>query len=252
MSVHHPAQTRAPAHLSAGLLLVALAGLGGSPGQAAPAPDAQALSGVWWTADDDPKLLPADGKPLPFTTEGKHRYEQNLAGLKSGALVDQAVHLCLPEGMPRAMTSAYPFRIIQSPGQVTFVHEANRAYRMVRMADKHADPDIWDPAYMGEGIGKWQGDALIIDSTNFKADRIFLDATGLPASDQLHLVESLKLLDGGKRLEETITITDPGVFSRPWTTRRTYQRRDDIQVRTDWVCGEPHRDLSSVKGAPSK
>ena len=232
--------------------LIAGAAFTGVASAAASAPASPSIAGVWWTNVYEPRLLPADGKPLPFTAEGKRRYEQTVAGLNSGAIIDQAIHLCLPEGMPRAMTSAYPFQIVQTPGQVTFVQEANRAYRTVRLSDKHADPDIWDPAFMGEPIAKWQGDTLVIDSTNFKADKIYLDSTGLPASDGLHLVEQVRLLDGGKTLEDRITVSDPAIFSRPWTARRTYQRRDEVQVRTDWVCGEPHRDVSSVKSARAK
>ena len=218
------------------------------PGVADPA----AFSGVWVTTSQSLALVPADGKPLPFTTSGKALYQGNVSGLKNGKITDEAVHLCLPEGMPRAMTSPYPMQIISTPDQFTFFHESNRAFRMVRLADKHADPDVWDPSYMGEGIAKWQGDTLVIDSTNFKSDRIYLDATGLPASDQLHLVERIRTLDGGARLEDRITIEDPAVFSRAWTAVRVFERRDDIKVRTDWVCGEKHRDLTALKTRSSK
>ena len=219
---------------------------------AAPPSDPRALSGVWWTATYAPRLLPDGATALPFTGQGKARYAANMADLKSGKAVDEAVHLCVPEGMPRAMTGAYPFQIIQSKGQVTFVHEANRAYRNVRLAATHADPDVWDPSYMGEGIARWDGDVLVIDSANFKADKIYLDSTGVPVSEGLHLVERIRLLDGGRRLEDVMTISDPAIFIHPWSARRVFERRDDIQVKTDWVCGEPHRDISSVKGTAAR
>ena len=208
--------------------------------------NAHDLAGVWWTKTYQPRLLPMEGKALPFTAEGRARYEKIADGLKSGAIVDRAVYLCLPEGMPRAMTSAYPFQIMMTPGQVTFAHEANRASRMVSFADKHADPDVWDPSYMGDGIAKWNGDTLVIDSTNFKAERIYLDASGLPVSDKLQLLERIKLFDGGKQLENLITVTDPVIFAKPWTARLTFERRDDIELKTDWVCGEPQRDVAAV------
>jgi hypothetical protein len=207
------------------------------------------LAGVWWARTYQPRLLPTDGKPLPFTQEGRSRYEKIAGGLKNGSIVDEAVHTCLPEGMPRAMTSAYPFQIMVTPGQITFAHQANRAYRIVRFTDRHEDPNVWDPAYMGDGIAKWDGDTLIIDSTNFKSDRIYLDSSGLPASDQLHLVERLKLIDGGKELEDLITIEDPVIFTKPWTARLKFSRRDDIQLKTDWVCGEKH-SLPAARAQP--
>jgi hypothetical protein len=206
---------------------------------------------MWWTRTYQPRLLPADGQPLPFTAEGRARYETVAAGLKAGTVRDDAVYLCLPEGMPRAMTSAYPFQIIVTPGQITFAHEANRAYRIVSLDQEHADPKKWDPSYMGDAVGHWDRDTLVIDSTNFKADRIYLDATGLPASDQLHLIEHLRLVDRN-RLEELITIDDPVVFTKPWTARLTFARHDEIQLKTDWVCGEKHRDVSAIIGRAAK
>lgn len=222
------------------------------PGSAASGASPRDLAGVWWTTAYRPRLVPADGKPIPFSAEGRARYAATMAGLKSGALVDQTDYLCLPPGMPRAMTSAYPFQIMTTPGFAVFAYEANRAYRLVRFTDKHANPDTWDPSYMGESIASWRGDTLVVDSANFKADKIYLDATGIPASDRLHLIERLRLLNGGKELEEVVTIEDPGMFTRPWTVRMRYRRRDDIQLRTDWVCGEPHRDVSAIIGAVAK
>jgi len=204
------------------------------------------LSGVWWTKAYQPKLAPDHGHPLPFTPEGRRLYAANIKGLKDHSIVDQAAFSCVPEGMPRAMTSAYPFQIIQTAQQLVFAHEANRAYRIVMLTDKHADAKVWDPSYMGDGIGRWDGDTLVIDSTNFKSDAIYLDSTGLPASDKLHLVERIKLTDGGKRLEDRITVDDPTIFTRPWTARRTFERRGDIKVGVDWVCGEPHRNVTAI------
>lgn len=225
-----------------------LAGLAASTTPAAAAaPDPHDLAGVWWNQAAPPRLAPLDRSALPFTAEGRARYDKTVAGLKDGSIVDQAVRLCLPEGMPRAMTSAYPFQIMMTPGQVTFVHEANPFYRTVRISDTHADPEEWDPSYMGEGIARWQGDTLVVDSTNFKSEKIYLDGSGLPASDRLHLVEHIKLLGGGKQLEELITVDDPVIFTHPWTARIRFERRPDIALKTDNVCGEPHRDLAALR-----
>ena len=227
----------------AGALAAALVALA-QPAPAQVTPAAAAFRGVWWTDHYERLLRPSDGTALPFTPAGRAAYEHNKSGLKDGTVVDQANYLCLPEGMPRAMTSAYPFQILMTPGQVTFAHEANRAYRIVAFTDKHADPKVWDPSFMGDGIAHWEGATLVMDSTNIKADKIYLDASGLPTSDKLHLIE--RITTSGKQLEDAITIDDPDMFTQPWTVRRGYKRRDDIQLRTDWVCGEKHRDVSAI------
>ncbi len=208
---------------------------------------------VWWTRVHESRLKPADGQPLPFTGAGRARYQKTIVDLKSGAVVDNAAYLCLSQGMPRAMSSAFPFQIVITPGQVTFLYEENRAYRIVNIASRRADPAVWDPSYMGDAIARWSDDhGLVIDSTNFKSEKMYLDATGVPVSDKLHLVERFSLKNGGTELEDLITIDDPVIFTRTWTARRTYARRDDTELQTDWVCGEKHRDVSAVAGAVAK
>ncbi len=156
---------------------------------------------------------------------------------------------CLPPGVPRIMAAPYPFRIVQTRGQVTFQYEMNRVYRIVRMDTGHANPDIWDPSYTGEAVGHWEKDTLVIDTVNFN-DQTFLDRSGLPHSEQLHVVERLRKIHGGRQLEALINIDDPVMYTTPWTTRLVYEWRPDIRVQGDWVCDEKHRDLSQVKGIP--
>ncbi len=245
MTDHHLASKIQPRRVQAAALVGVITAIVGSADLARAA--TPALSGVWLRVDSNQELR-ADGKEgLPFTPRGLAEYTRIKADLKSGKLQDLTTELCLPEGMPRALLGPYPMQIITTPGQITFAHEANRAFRTVQLTKAHADPAIWDPSYMGDGIGTWQGDTLKIDSTNFKSDQIYLDATGLPASPRLHVVENIRLTQNGQQLEDVVTIDDPDTFTRPWTSRQVFVRRPDIDLRTDWVCGEPHRDLSQLK-----
>ncbi len=209
----------------------------------------QHFSGVWINTRPLQQVRPIEGGAVPLTAEGRARYEAIRAGRKSGQSIDEARHVCLPEGMPRALSSPYPMQIMVTPGQVTFFHEANRAYRMVHLDRPHADPGVWDPTYMGEGTGRYSAGVLVIDSINYKDERVFLDESGLPVSAALHLTEQLRLLDNGRTLEDVVTIDDPLNYSRSWQLRFLFSRRDDVQVRTDWVCGEVHRSLQSLHKA---
>jgi hypothetical protein len=81
---------------------------------------------------------------------------------------DPASH-CLTSGMPAMMLSAgYPFEIFQSAGQVTFTKE-NGSVRRVRMRRDHQDQDD-GPLYMGDSIGHWEGDVLVVDTVNLRGD----------------------------------------------------------------------------------
>ena len=233
--------------------LIVTLGLAAASGSAVSAqPSASRFRGVWQIDPYTSRLVPDDGTSLPFTPEGRALYRAKIEGLRRGSIVDQAEFSCVPQGMPRAMMSPYPFQIVTAAGQLVFAYEQNRAYRNINFATVHADPKVWDPSYMGDGIASWQGDVLVVDTTNIKADAIFLDPSGLAASDKLHVVEHLKLVVGGGRLEDTITVDDPTIFTKPWTARLTFRRQANVQVRPDWVCGEQHRDVSAVIGGKAR
>jgi hypothetical protein len=212
-------------------------------GAASAAPD---ISDVWWAKTYSLALRPMDGSPLPLTAQGRAKFEASRAAIKRDKKLDTGKYLCTPIGVPRAMLTAYPIQILQTPQQTTIFLEQNRDPRIVKMTGKHADPKFWDPSYMGESIGHWEGDTLVIDTTNFNP-KTFIDGTGLPHSDKLHVVERLRPVDGGKRLVDEITVDDPVMFTHPWKAQVSFERRPDIRIRTDWICGEPHRDISSVK-----
>jgi hypothetical protein len=209
---------------------------------------AAGLSGVWWASDYSARLVPVDGGPVPFTAQGRALYADNALGLHKDPGFDKAHALCVPQGIPRVLGAPYPFEIEQSHGQVVFIHEANRAFRIVLLRPTHADPEIWDPSYMGEGIGRWEQGVLVIDTKNFNA-KTWLDDSGLPHGAQLHTVERLRTLDGGRELEDLVTIEDPAVFTKPWSARFLFRRAPEVAIVTDWVCGEAHRDVSAVHGA---
>jgi hypothetical protein len=79
------------------------------------------------------------------------------------------------------------------------------------------DPDVAVQSFNGESIGRWEGDTLVIDTTNFVDSHHWIqDRLGIPASDALHIVERVKMLEGGNRLEMQITLTDPKVFKGDW------------------------------------
>jgi hypothetical protein len=221
-------------------------GLAGGPAVAA-APPTPDISGVYWaTTTYSAKIQPVGGGDLPYTPAGKAAYEKNIAALKSGELVDTARRFCVPDGVPRILATPYPLEFIQTPGQTTIIYEMNHAIRVVAM-DKPMPKDeelIPYPYYDGHSVGHWEGDTLVIESAGFN-DKTFLDATGAPHSDAMKTVERLRKT--GNQLEDVVTVHDPDMFTRDWSARFVYRQRTDIRLQ-DYVCGEKHRDISSVSG----
>jgi hypothetical protein len=206
------------------------------------------ISGTYWATEYSAKIAPLGGGELPLTADGKAAYEVNIAGLKDGSIKDVARKYCVADGLPRLLASPYPFEILQAPpGQITMVHELNHQIRAITM-DKPL-PSSKEmaalPLYNGHSAGRFEGDVLVIQSAGFNGGT-FLDATGAPHTDELKTTERVRKT-GPTELEDVITIHDPDYYDKDWQARFVYALRNDLRLE-DYVCGEKHRDLSSVKG----
>jgi hypothetical protein len=192
-----------------------------------------------------------DGSPIPFTPKGRDAFVKNQAGLKDGTIQDAARRFCVPDGVPRILATPYPFQIFQSPGFTTIVYEQNHVFRTVQMDKKvPTDDDLAAyPYYSGNSFGHWEGDTLVVVTKGFN-EKTFIDASGVPHSDQLRVTERIRKVNGGKQLEDIAMIEDPVDFAKPWTARFTYDLHPEVRIETGWVCGEKHRDISRVKGVP--
>ena len=228
---------------SASAILFALSALSGSAyGET---PD---ISGTYWANEYRAKIQIVGGDDLPLTTAGKEAYEKNIAGLKDGFIIDIARRYCVPDGLPRALATPYPFQIFQAPpGQITIIHELNHQIRVIAMDQPMpSEKELTTlPYYNGHSVGHFEGDTLVIETAGFN-EKTFVDATGAPHTDEMRSVERIRRISPTE-LEDVITIRDPKYYSRDWQARFVYRLRNDVWLE-DYVCGEPHRDLSSVAG----
>jgi hypothetical protein len=215
---------------------------------AAPAHAAPDIFGTFWATRYDSKIQIVGGGELPLTAEGKAAYEMNIAGLKDGSITDAARKFCVPDGLPRVLAGPYPFEIINAPrAQITFIYELNHQVRPVAM-DKPLPSDkelIPYPYFNGHSVGHYDGDTLVIETAGFN-EKTFIDATGAPHTDEMHTFERVRRISPTE-IEDVITIHDPQYYTHDWQARFVYQQREDVWLQ-DYVCGEPHRDISSVAG----
>ena len=206
------------------------------------------ISGTYWATEYRAKIQIAGGGELPLTAAGKEAYEKNVAGLKDGSIIDATRKYCVPDGVPRVLATPYPFAIFQvPPGQVTIIHELNHQIRVIAMDKPLPSEDELTtlPYYNGHSVGHFDGDTLVVETAGFN-EKTFLDATGAPHTDELRTVERIRRISATE-LEDVITIHDPKYYTRDWQARFVYTLRDDVWLE-GYVCGEPHRDLSSVVG----
>ena len=127
---------------------------------------------------------------------------------------------CYLPGTPRAMYMPYPFQIVQGQNKIQMAFAFTNASRVIHL-DKAAGPP--DDTYMGHSVGHWDGEALVVDVTNFNGKNWF-DRAGNFHSDALHLVERFTLMTPDV-IRYEVTVEDPKVFTRPWRVSMPIYRR---------------------------
>jgi hypothetical protein len=157
-----------------------------------------------------------EGNEIPYTPAGLAKKKENQA---NWIKLDPEIKCYLP-GVPRATYMPYPFQISQSKSAIFFAYEYAGAVRNIYMKDPGPAPtDSW----MGQSVGKWEGDTLVIDVTALD-DRTWFDRAGNHHSEKLHVVERYTPM-GPDHLMYEATIEDPKTFTRPWKISMPLYRR---------------------------
>jgi hypothetical protein len=206
------------------------------------------ISGVYWANQYNAKIELVGGGELPLNEEGMAAYQANMAGLEDGSIADIARMRCVPDGLPRALATPYPFEIVQAPpGQVLMIHELNHQIRVIALdqPQQSAEELLPYPWFNGHSVAHWEDDTLVIETAGFN-DRTFVDATGAPHSDQMMTTERVRRTSPTE-LEIVITVNDPIYYTEDWQARFVYALRNDARIE-DYICGHEHRDISHIPG----
>ena len=139
---------------------------------------------------------------------------------------------CFPPGVPRIYLQPFPMEIIQQPNRVLIIYEFDHLIRQVWMDGRAHLKDL-PGTWMGDSIGKWEGDTLVVDTTGFN-DKTWVDRAGHPHSEDLHVVERLKKTDA-KTLQIDILMDDPMAYTKPWGGRLDYTLRSDWNI-SELIC----------------
>ena len=163
--------------------------------------------------------------------------------LQSKGAEDNATANCLPPGMPGIMGQPYPMEFLLTPGKVTIVIEAYQQVRHI-YTDGRALPADPDPKFHGTSVGRWDGDALVVESVGFSP--LTQLAANLPHSGKMRILERFRLSDPDTMTIET-TITDPGVLTAAYTSNRTLRRHRDWTI-AEYICEENNRNFVDQSG----
>jgi hypothetical protein len=149
-----------------------------------------------------------------MTPEGMRLFARNKKGIADSDPKIDMVLSCMPSGFPRSAMGTQPLAIFQSPKALAMAGEPTTGVaHLIYIGAVHAMG--LPPQIEGDAVAHWEGGTLVVDTVNI-FDGNFLDGGGIPHSKALHVVQRLHLADGGNRLEETLVIDDPVVFTQPW------------------------------------
>ena len=213
---------------------------------------ARNISGAWVPMGAgrgvDPKIAPPPATPIVLKPEYAKPIEARRAAeaeaTKRGEPVATPAVLCLPYGMPRMMTVAsYPIEILQTPGQITIVTEAFSEVRRVYLDEAQLPIDEVPPGFYGHSVGRWDGDALVIDTVGIKESVPSYNM--LPHSDRMRITERIRLITPDV-LHDQITIDDPVVLEKPFTYTLGYRRLPNYKM-VEFVC-ENNREYIDEQG----
>ena len=184
----------------------------------------------------------------PLKSPFKEKYEKIVGDAAQGKVAFDPAALCLPPGMPRMMGATYGMEVLQTAGQVTITSEWQAASRRIWTdGRKHPDPEEALPTYAGHSIGHWEGDVLVVDTTQVRDDTL-IDQSGLMHSEAMQISERFSSPQPGL-LQDEITVTDPTVYTTPWTQVRRYRFRPELNLQ-EYVCEENNRNVGP-NGEPS-
>ena len=174
-------------------------------------------------------VVQGDGR-IPYTAEALAIKQENAANW-----IDRDPELkCYLPGVPRAMYMPYPFNITQGPTKVHIGYEFANAARTIHLDEVDGPPtDLW----MGHSLGRWEGDTLVVDVTDFNANTWF-DRAGNFHSEELKVVERLTLMTPDL-IQYEATIEDPRTFTRPWQISMPLYRRVEPNMQLiEYRCTE--------------
>jgi hypothetical protein len=151
---------------------------------------------------------------------------------------------CVPPGLPGSMNQPYPMEFLFTPGRVTILIETYSMTRRIYL-DGQVKPEDTDASYQGTSIGRWEGDTLVVETTNILPETSPLQGI-IGHSEQFKVTERMALEDP-ETLKVQTTVEDPTIFLEPYTTTTRYARHKDWHIY-EYVCAQNNHDALDEHG----
>ena len=167
---------------------------------------------------------------MPFQPWAAELYKQRQAN----KMRDNPMIQCLPAGVPRLDAYIHPYKIVQTPDLIVILYESQTIFRQI-FTDGRSHPKDPEPSWLGYSIGRWDGDALVVETIGFN-DKTWLDGFGHPHSDAMKLTERFRRRDFG-HMDIEITIDDPKAYTKPIRYVQPQLLQPDTEL-IEYICNE--------------
>jgi hypothetical protein len=194
-------------------------------------------------AGEDPvvRLFTVDGMPVPFLA-GIETALRNLGPITPATR-------CMPHSIVDSVLVPSPFKIVQTPGITLLLLEEFNHFREI-YTDGRPFPTDMQPAWFGYSVGRWDGDAFVVETRGLN-DRArsggLVGGPLLVTTETLHLTERYRRPDVGT-LALDVTFDDPTSFSHPWTTKTVWFRLLPDSGLIEYIC-DNEKDAERIKTA---
>jgi hypothetical protein len=193
----------------------------------------------------DPHMPPPETSPPlrgQLLSEWQARQAAARAADARGEPIASGYVHCLPDGVPSMMSGPFPLEILQGRQQMNIAQEAYSQVRRIYFDKPQVTLDDIELGFYGRSVGRWEGETLVVDTIGIKDYVRFRDA---PHTPQMRIVERFRLV-APDILWDEITIEDPTVLEKPWTSTFAYKRMPDYEI-IEYVC-EDNREYADEEG----
>jgi hypothetical protein len=154
---------------------------------------------------------------------------------------------CALPGLFQGEDNNNPYQFLQPPGEVVILYDYNHTSRTIHLDGRsHVGSNI--RLFMGDSIGKWEGNTLVVDTTNFNGRTAY--SREIPyLSDALHTTERFTIVDPDT-IDYEVTIEDPMLFTKPWKVAGYFTRSPKGVESLEFACAEGSQTLVNIFGKP--
>ncbi len=154
---------------------------------------------------------------------------------------------CALPGLFQGEDNNNPYQFLQRPGEVVILYDYNHTSRVIHLDGRpHLGRNI--RLFMGDSLGHWEGNTLVVDTTNFNGRTAY--SREIPyLSDELHTVERFTIADANT-IDYEVTIQDPKLFTGPWKVAGYFSRVPQGTESLEFACAEGSQTLVNIFGVP--